>query len=214
MTLQFTILGCGSSGGVPRPALGWGVCDPNNPKNRRRRTSFLAERRVTRRRHPRAGRHLAGSARAAPRRQRRLGRRGAVHARACRPHPRHRRPARAVHQPPQTRAGLARRTRLAAHARPLRLLLHVRARQRISADGARTSDGAVPDHHGRGAGRYDHRPAHPPGAWRHPIARLPVRPLGLFLRPQRPAGRQRDGAGRPQGLDHRCAARQRRIRAI
>jgi phosphoribosyl 1,2-cyclic phosphate phosphodiesterase len=45
-TVKFTILGCGSSGGVPRPALGWGVCDPNNPKNRRRRTSFLAERRT------------------------------------------------------------------------------------------------------------------------------------------------------------------------
>jgi phosphoribosyl 1,2-cyclic phosphate phosphodiesterase len=30
--------------GVPRPALGWGACDPNNPKNRRRRTSFLVER--------------------------------------------------------------------------------------------------------------------------------------------------------------------------
>jgi phosphoribosyl 1,2-cyclic phosphate phosphodiesterase len=43
MTLKFTILGCGSSGGVPRPALGWGDCDPNNPKNRRRRTSLLAE---------------------------------------------------------------------------------------------------------------------------------------------------------------------------
>ena len=46
MTLRFTILGCGSSGGVPRPALGWGVCDPNNPKNRRRRTSLLVERRT------------------------------------------------------------------------------------------------------------------------------------------------------------------------
>jgi phosphoribosyl 1,2-cyclic phosphate phosphodiesterase len=45
MTLKFTILGCGSSGGVPRPALGWGDCDPKNPKNRRRRTSFLIERR-------------------------------------------------------------------------------------------------------------------------------------------------------------------------
>ena len=44
MSLRFTILGCGSSGGVPRPALGWGDCDPNNPKNRRRRTSFLVER--------------------------------------------------------------------------------------------------------------------------------------------------------------------------
>jgi phosphoribosyl 1,2-cyclic phosphate phosphodiesterase len=31
--------------GVPRPALGWGACDPDNPKNRRRRTSLLVERR-------------------------------------------------------------------------------------------------------------------------------------------------------------------------
>lgn len=45
MTMKFTILGCGSSGGVPRPALGWGACDPGNPKNRRRRTSLLVERR-------------------------------------------------------------------------------------------------------------------------------------------------------------------------
>ena len=44
-TTRFTIMGCGSSGGVPRPALGWGVCDPNNPRNRRRRTSFLVEQR-------------------------------------------------------------------------------------------------------------------------------------------------------------------------
>jgi phosphoribosyl 1,2-cyclic phosphate phosphodiesterase len=45
MTLRFTILGSGSSGGVPRPALGWGACDPGNPRNRRRRTSLLVERR-------------------------------------------------------------------------------------------------------------------------------------------------------------------------
>jgi phosphoribosyl 1,2-cyclic phosphate phosphodiesterase len=44
MTFRVTILGCGSSMGVPRPALGWGACDPNNPKNRRRRTSLLVER--------------------------------------------------------------------------------------------------------------------------------------------------------------------------
>lgn len=41
------ILGCGSSGGVPRigkaPYGGWGLCDPNNPKNRRRRCSLLIE---------------------------------------------------------------------------------------------------------------------------------------------------------------------------
>jgi phosphoribosyl 1,2-cyclic phosphate phosphodiesterase len=44
MTLRFTILGCGSSMGVPRPALGWGACDPNNARNRRRRTSLLIDR--------------------------------------------------------------------------------------------------------------------------------------------------------------------------
>ena len=47
MTLTFTILGCASSGGVPRPGTGWGACDPNNPKNRRRRCSLLVERKST-----------------------------------------------------------------------------------------------------------------------------------------------------------------------
>jgi phosphoribosyl 1,2-cyclic phosphate phosphodiesterase len=46
--LRFTILGCGSSGGVPRlgaeGAPDWGDCDPANPKNRRRRCSMLVER--------------------------------------------------------------------------------------------------------------------------------------------------------------------------
>lgn len=43
MSLSLTILGCGSSAGVPRPALGWGDCDPSNPKNRRLRCSVLVE---------------------------------------------------------------------------------------------------------------------------------------------------------------------------
>ena len=38
-----TIMGCGSSGGVPRIGGIWGVCDPANPKNRRRRCSLLIE---------------------------------------------------------------------------------------------------------------------------------------------------------------------------
>ena len=42
-TLRFTILGCGSSGGVPRLGGHWGACDPNNPKNIRRRCSLLVE---------------------------------------------------------------------------------------------------------------------------------------------------------------------------
>lgn len=42
--LRFTILGCGSSGGVPRIGGYWGDCDPKNPKNRRTRCSMLVER--------------------------------------------------------------------------------------------------------------------------------------------------------------------------
>ncbi|MGH1330701.1 MAG: MBL fold metallo-hydrolase [Paracoccaceae bacterium] len=42
--LRFTILGCGSSGGVPRLGGHWGECDPKNPKNARRRCSMLIER--------------------------------------------------------------------------------------------------------------------------------------------------------------------------
>jgi phosphoribosyl 1,2-cyclic phosphate phosphodiesterase len=44
MTFVVTILGCGFSGGVPRPGSGWGNCDPSNPKNRRRRCSILVDR--------------------------------------------------------------------------------------------------------------------------------------------------------------------------
>ena len=43
MTLKLTILGCGSSAGVPRIGGDWGKCDPSNPKNRRRRCSLLIE---------------------------------------------------------------------------------------------------------------------------------------------------------------------------
>lgn len=42
--MRFTILGCGSSGGVPRLGGHWGDCDPENPKNTRRRCSMLVER--------------------------------------------------------------------------------------------------------------------------------------------------------------------------
>jgi phosphoribosyl 1,2-cyclic phosphate phosphodiesterase len=48
-SLVATILGSGSSAGVPRlggpdGAGDWGACDPNNPKNRRRRCSLLVRR--------------------------------------------------------------------------------------------------------------------------------------------------------------------------
>lgn len=51
MTLEVTILGCGSSSGVPRlggpdGAGDWGACDPNNPRNRRSRCSVLVRKRM------------------------------------------------------------------------------------------------------------------------------------------------------------------------
>ncbi|OJV01385.1 MAG: phosphoribosyl 1,2-cyclic phosphodiesterase [Shinella sp. 65-6] len=42
-TRRFTILGCGSSPGVPRITGDWGACDRANPKNRRTRAAFLVE---------------------------------------------------------------------------------------------------------------------------------------------------------------------------
>lgn len=48
MSLRVTILGCGSSGGVPRvggpQGAQWGKCDPREKRNRRRRCSILVER--------------------------------------------------------------------------------------------------------------------------------------------------------------------------
>ncbi len=44
--LEFTILGCGSSGGVPRADGVWGACDPAEPKNRRTRCSMMVRRKA------------------------------------------------------------------------------------------------------------------------------------------------------------------------
>lgn len=44
MTITLRILGCGSSGGVPRLGGHWGACDPANPKNSRKRCSLLVTR--------------------------------------------------------------------------------------------------------------------------------------------------------------------------
>jgi phosphoribosyl 1,2-cyclic phosphate phosphodiesterase len=50
VTLEVRILGCGSSGGVPRLGADdgplWGACDPTNPKNRRSRCSLLVRRKL------------------------------------------------------------------------------------------------------------------------------------------------------------------------
>lgn len=41
--MKVTMLGCGASMGVPSVGLGWGACDPADPRNRRRRVSLLIE---------------------------------------------------------------------------------------------------------------------------------------------------------------------------
>lgn len=46
MSTTLTIMGCGSSGGVPRIGNNWGACDPANAKNRRRRCSVLITRKA------------------------------------------------------------------------------------------------------------------------------------------------------------------------
>jgi phosphoribosyl 1,2-cyclic phosphate phosphodiesterase len=41
--MKVTILGCGTSSGVPRIGNDWGDCDPAEPRNRRTRVSILVE---------------------------------------------------------------------------------------------------------------------------------------------------------------------------
>lgn len=46
--MRVTMLGCGTSGGVPRIGGQWGACDPAEPRNRRRRVSIAVEEGATR----------------------------------------------------------------------------------------------------------------------------------------------------------------------
>ncbi|SCW46926.1 phosphoribosyl 1,2-cyclic phosphate phosphodiesterase [Sphingobium faniae] len=48
MSFRLTILGCGTSSGVPRIGNDWGACDPDEPKNTRTRVSILVESPTTR----------------------------------------------------------------------------------------------------------------------------------------------------------------------
>ena len=41
--MKVTILGCGGAAGVPGISMGWGACDPTEPRNRRLRSSILVE---------------------------------------------------------------------------------------------------------------------------------------------------------------------------
>ena len=41
--MKVTVLGCGTSSGIPRIGGDWGACDPQNPRNRRTRASVLVQ---------------------------------------------------------------------------------------------------------------------------------------------------------------------------
>jgi phosphoribosyl 1,2-cyclic phosphate phosphodiesterase len=45
--VKLTILGCGTSSGVPRIGGDWGACDPGDPRNRRTRASILMQSETT-----------------------------------------------------------------------------------------------------------------------------------------------------------------------
>jgi len=48
MALKLTMLGSGTSSGVPRIGRDWGACDPTDPRNRRTRVSVIVESPTTR----------------------------------------------------------------------------------------------------------------------------------------------------------------------
>ena len=187
--------------GVPRPALGWGACDPNNPKNRRRRTSLLVERHnsggVTRvlidtppdlreqlldaevdwvdavlYTHEHADHtHGVDDLRSLFLKKRRLV---------------------DVYLDEQTAAKLCIPASIIASAR--RPAANIRRWSASIAWSPATG-------HRRRAGRHHHRPAHSAAAWRHPVAGLSLWQARLFLRPQWHAFHERRGLGRPRRLD-------------
>ena len=189
MTLKFTILGCGSSGGVPRPALGWGVCDPANPKNRRRRTALLVERydnggvtRVLVDTPPDLREQLLDA------NVDRLD--GVLYTHEHADH---------IHGIDDLRAFFIKQRQLIdvyldehtaiCRAHPVRLLLRDAARQRISADPARTSAGGGPAGHRRRARRSDHGAADSCRSMATSrrsdsgLGRLPIRAISAVCRP-------------------------------
>ena len=146
-------------------------------------------------------RHQPGPARAAARGRRRSRRRRALHPRACRPHPRHRRPARVL---AEHASGASTSTPTTptdgASRRGVRLLLRDAAGQRT----IRRSSNAHPIAAGdagddRRAGGPIDAAAVPPDPRRHRLARLPLRRPRLFVRRQRPA--DGDAGARSTDLD-------------
>ena len=190
-TLTLRILGCGSSGGVPRVGYGWGACDPANPRNRRRRCSILVEAQDGDGDDGAPRRHLAGPARAAPRRRRR-----AASTACCSPMrtPTTRTASTMCGRSSSTCGGASVYGRIdpAALERPLRLYFQLAAGQQLPAAAQLNDivDGRTGLDRGPGRGAEAR-----PSAWITATRRsgLPFRSGRLYARPQLCRRRARPG---------------------
>ena len=214
MSLTFTILGCGSSMGVPRVALGWGACDPNNPKNRRRRCSLLVD---TREGRGGVTRVLVDCT--PDLREQLLDAKvdwvdGVLFTHEHADHTHGIDDLRPLFVKNRRRVDVYMDEPTAQVMRiRFRLLLREPARQRLSADRQRASADSRPGCEHQRAGRRDRGPPGAAAAWRHRLARLPLRQCRLFRRHQEPARGKPAGHGRARRLDRGRAAPAARIRA-
>ena len=207
MTLTLTILGCGSSAGVPRPALGWGACDPD--KSEKPPPPLFAAGRTNRQERHDADRdrHLTGPARAIDRRRGRSYRCGVSHPRARRSDPRDRRSALGGAASAPTYSGLFQPSRPpTTSCCRFSYCFIIAARQRLSADPGAPRDrgGRKPDD--RREGRRCNALSFQPYARQYSSAGLSDRRRRLYARRQRYSQGELAVPGKSRSLDHRWLA--------
>ena len=207
MSMRFTILGCGSSGGVPRVGNVWGACDPANPKNRRRRCALLVER------FDKGGRTAVLVDTPPDMREQLLDARvetldGVLftHDHADHTHGIDDLRGIVLHACGGASTSTSMRTTREDPDQALRLLLRAAAGLVLSGDpgGARHPPARAGAHRGRR--RADRGRADRAGARRHHLAGVPLRQRGLFARHQRRAGGVAAAAAGARPVDRRCAA--------